>query len=115
MDRFIEFVNPIFQRVTGKQVIDPDARQDPIGIAITSSHFFDALEFVLNLKGLTYRENDRYYIVEEAPKHTACNGCESGVGKRNTAAGTMIVFLQHRVRVKFRLMPFCLMLTSQNH
>ncbi len=67
MDRFIEFVNPIFLRVTGKQVIDPESRQDPIGIAIPSSHFFDALEVVLNLKGLTYRENDRYYMVEDAP------------------------------------------------
>ncbi len=67
MDRFIEFMNPIFNRVTGKTVIDPEARKEPIGIAITSSHFFDALEFVLNLKGLTYRENDQYYIIEEAP------------------------------------------------
>ena len=65
-DQFLEFINPIFDRVTGKMVIDPEARQDAIGIAITSMQFFDALEFVLELKGLTYRETDKYYIIEVA-------------------------------------------------
>ena len=66
-DQFLEFINPIFERVIGKQVIDPEARQDAIGVAITSMQFFDALEFVLELKGLTYRETDRYYLIENAP------------------------------------------------
>ena len=49
-DQFLEFINPIFERVTGKTVIDPEARQEPIGITITSMQFFDALEFVLEVK-----------------------------------------------------------------
>ena len=65
-DQFLEFINPIFERVTGKTVIDPEARQEPIGITITSMQFFDALEFVLEVKGLTYRETDKYYLVEVA-------------------------------------------------
>lgn len=63
-DQFLEFINPIFERVTGKTVIDPEARQEPIGITITSMQFFDALEFVLEVKGLTYRESDKYYLIE---------------------------------------------------
>ena len=65
-NQFLEFINPIFERVTGKTVIDPEARQDAIGIAITSMQFFDALEFVLEIKGLTYRETDKYYLIEVA-------------------------------------------------
>jgi type IV pilus assembly protein PilQ len=67
-DRFIDFLNPIFQRVTGKQVIDPDSRTQPIGISIAGVHFFDAFELVLQYNGLTYRETDRYFIVENAPE-----------------------------------------------
>ena len=65
-NQFLEFINPIFERVTGKTVIDPEARQEAIGIAITSMQFFDALEFVLEIKGLTYRETDKYYLIEVA-------------------------------------------------
>jgi len=67
-DKFIDFLNPIFQRVTGKQVIDPDSRNQPIGISIAGVHFFDAFEMVLQYNGLTYRETERYFIVENAPE-----------------------------------------------
>lgn len=90
MDRFIQFMNPIFQRVTGKEVIDPESRQEPIGIAITSSHFFDALEFVLNLKGLTYRENDRYYIIENAPEIPLVMDANQASG-RDPASGLVAI------------------------
>ncbi|QXD17296.1 type II and III secretion system protein [Rhodocaloribacter litoris] len=66
-DRFVDFLNPIFQRVTGKQVIDPDERTHPIGISIAGMHFLDAFELVLQYNGLTFRETDRYFIVEQAP------------------------------------------------
>ncbi|MEM8485652.1 MAG: type II and III secretion system protein [Bacteroidota bacterium] len=90
MDQFIEFMNPIFQRVTQKQVIDPEARTEPIGIAITSSHFFDALEVVLNTKGLTYRENDRYYIIENAPAIPLVMDANQASG-RDPGAGVIAV------------------------
>jgi len=65
--QFIDFINPIFERVNNKQVIDPESRQLPIGISIAGLHYFDAFELVLNFNGLVYRETDRFYIVEDAP------------------------------------------------
>lgn len=66
--QFLDFLNPIFERVVGKQVIDPDSRQQPIGLSISGMHFQDALELVLNFNGLTYRETERFFIVEVAPE-----------------------------------------------
>lgn len=64
-EQFVDFINPIFQRVTGKQVIDPDSRKAPIGVSIAGLHFFDAFELVLEYNGLMFRETDRYFIVDE--------------------------------------------------
>lgn len=64
-DTFIEFVSPIFKRVTGKEVLDPETRGDAIGVDIARMHFLDALELVLEAQGLTYRETDKYFVVEE--------------------------------------------------
>jgi type IV pilus assembly protein PilQ len=67
-DQFLDFLNPVFSSVTGKQVIDPESRTDPIGVSVTRMQFFDAFELVLQSKGLSYRETERYFIVqEEAP------------------------------------------------
>lgn len=65
--RFVELLNPIFQSVTGKQVIDPEQRNFPIGITVAGLHFFDAFELVLEYNRLAYRETDRFFIVEEEP------------------------------------------------
>ena len=80
-NQFLEFINPIFERVTGKTVIDPEARQEPIGIAITSMQFFDALEFVLEIKGLTYRETDKYYLIEVAQQTPIVLNADQGTGQ----------------------------------
>ncbi len=64
-DQFIDFINPIFSSVTGKQVIDPESRSDAIGVSVTRMQFFDAFELVLQAQGLTYRETERYFIVQE--------------------------------------------------
>lgn len=66
-DQFLDFLNPIFSSVTGKQVIDPDSRSEPIGVSVQGMQFFDAFELVLQAKGLSYRETERYFIVQEAP------------------------------------------------
>jgi type IV pilus assembly protein PilQ len=66
-DQFIEFLNPIFSNVTGKQIIDPDSRTEPIGVSVTRMQFFDAFELVLQAKGLSFRESERYFIVQDAP------------------------------------------------
>ena len=84
-DQFLEFINPIFERVTGKTVIDPEARQEPIGITITSMQFFDALEFVLEVKGLTYRETDKYYLIEVAQGAPIVVNADQGSGQAATA------------------------------
>ncbi len=64
---FLENINPIFQEVTGKQVVDLEDRNFAINTSIVGMHFFDALELVLNQHGLTYRETERFFTVEEAP------------------------------------------------
>ena len=65
---FVDFLNPIFQRVTGKQIVDPTSGEFPIGISIGGMHFMDALELVLDYHSLAYRETDRYFVVEEAQR-----------------------------------------------
>ncbi len=65
-NQFIEFVNPLFQRVTGKSVVDLTERQAPIGINVSGLQFLNAFELVLSQSGLTYRETDRDFLVETA-------------------------------------------------
>ncbi len=83
-DQFIDFLNPIFQRVTGKMVIDPESRKDPIGISIAGMHFLDALELVLDYNGLAYRETERFFMVEPAQEADLVVGADvrSGVSER---------------------------------
>jgi len=64
--QFVDMLNPLFTEVTGKQVIDPESRDMPIGVSVTRMQFFDAFERVLAANGLTYRETERYFIVETA-------------------------------------------------
>ncbi len=63
-NRFTEYLNPIFERVTGKSIIDPDSRDHPIGISISDLHFLDALELVLQYNTLEYRETDQYFMIQ---------------------------------------------------
>ena len=65
--QFIDFLNPIFERINGKQAIDPESRRMPIGLSIAGMHYFDAFNLVLSFNGLAFRETDRFFIVEEAP------------------------------------------------
>ncbi|NNF03653.1 MAG: type II and III secretion system protein [Rhodothermales bacterium] len=69
-NQFVSYLNPIFSDVTGKQVIDPESRTFPIGVTVAGLHFFDAFELILDSNGLTYRETDQFFIVEEAPAQT---------------------------------------------
>ncbi len=65
-EQFVDFLNPIFQRVFEKQVIDPEGRTRDIGISISGMYFFDAFDLVLDANNLTYRETDRFFFIEEA-------------------------------------------------
>ncbi len=77
---FVEYLNPIFQRVTGKEVIDAETRSVPIGIAISGMHFLDALELVLNYNSLQYRETDRYFLVEQMPAEMVIRSGDQAAG-----------------------------------
>ena len=86
-DRFVEFLNPVFERVTGKQLIDSETRTEPIGISIAGMHFMDALELVLDYKGLAYRETDRVFLIEAAPDLSLVQGAkEARAGQQQSAA-----------------------------
>ena len=65
MDEFISLVNPVFRRVTGKSIVDPNDRQVPIGVSLNGVHFVDAFELVLDRQNLDFRETDGYFIIEE--------------------------------------------------
>lgn len=77
-DQFLDFVNPLFSNVTGKMVIDPESRDHPIGVSVQRMQFFDAFELVLEANGLSYRETERYFIVEEADQPTDITAEEQG-------------------------------------
>jgi len=62
--QFIRFINPVFQRRYGKQLVDPTGRVTPIGFGATGIPFTDALRFVLAPSGLELRETDRYFIIQ---------------------------------------------------
>ncbi len=64
-EQFVDFLNPIFSRVFGKQIVDPDERSGSIGISIAGMHFFDAFDLVMDANDLQYRETERYFIIED--------------------------------------------------
>jgi type IV pilus assembly protein PilQ len=64
-NQFLELINPVFQRVAGKTVVDPQDRTSPIGVSISGMHYLDALERVLEANGLTYEETQTAYLVRE--------------------------------------------------
>lgn len=68
---FVALVNPVFQRITEKMVVDPENRHTPIGVSIAGMHFIDAFELVLDMRGLTFRETDHFFIIEEPSREEA--------------------------------------------
>jgi hypothetical protein len=86
-EQFVDFINPIFSRVTGKQVIDPESRKTPIGVSIAGLHYFDAFELVLEYHGLMFRETDRYFIVESGRTPDLVQGAAQATS-RSTAGSS---------------------------
>ncbi len=89
---FIDFMNPIFERVTDRSIVDPTSAEFPIGISIGGMHFMDAFELVLDYHDLAYRETDRYFVVEDAPEvNTIADAGEARAetsGRNSAAAET---------------------------
>lgn len=77
-NEFTTLLNPIFQRVTGKQVIDPEDRSTPIGVSISGMHFIDAFELVLERQGLGFRETESYFIIEPMADPAAAQAVAAG-------------------------------------
>lgn len=69
-DRFIELLNPVFDREEGKRIVDPEDRSFSIRVPISGMHYFDAFENVLSAHGLTYRETDNVFLIEEVQRQT---------------------------------------------
>lgn len=90
MNQFFRLVNPTFFRVTGKRVVDPLDRTDPIGIALNGVHFIDAFELVLDRYALDFNESDSYFIVTEPEIVAATTDGQSAapIGAYNPTAPT---------------------------
>lgn len=74
-NQFVELVNPIFQRELGKRIVDPEGRSFPIGIPVSGMHYFDAFQRVLEANGLTFRETETVFLVQEpAPEDQQAAG-----------------------------------------
>lgn len=69
--RFLNLINPVFEREEGKPIVDPENRSMPIGMPISGMHYFDAFERVLRSNNLTYQETDRVFLVQEATEEQA--------------------------------------------
>ena len=72
-NQFIELINPVFERVAGKTVVDPENRTSPIGVSVSGMHYLDAFERVLEANNLTYQETQTAFLVQEpqqAPQAT---------------------------------------------
>ena len=91
-NRFVEFVDPIFLRVTGKQIVDPESRTNAIGVSIAGLHFLDAFELVLQFNGLWYQETDQFFIISEISQLDPTAAANTGApvtGKESTAPATI--------------------------
>lgn len=90
-ETFTNFVSPIFERVTGKTLVDPESRKHPIGISIAGVHFLDALEMVLEYNNLRYRETERYFLIEPKPADNLILDADAATGTlRGAEAGEIV-------------------------
>lgn len=96
--RFVELLNPIFQTVTSKLIVDPEQRRFPIGITVAGLHFFDAFELVLEYNNLTYRETDSFFIIEVPPAETELLAPQPGTLRPGAAAARAEVLATHETR-----------------
>jgi len=91
-ETFTNFISPIFERVTGKTLVDPETRKHPIGISVAGVHFLDALEMVLQYNNLQYRETERYFIIEPRAEENLILDADQATGtKRGVEAGELAV------------------------
>lgn len=88
LNQFIEIVNPIFEREVGKRVVDPENRTVPIGVSITGQYYLDALRAVLEANGLTYRETETVFLVQEATQTQGAAAPQDTTGTPPATLGT---------------------------
>lgn len=85
-DQFLRLVNPIFEQVAGKPVVDPKGRSMPIGVPISGMHFLDAFERVLDANRLTYRETETAFLVQAPESQDSSQVQSSGEGEGKVPA-----------------------------
>jgi len=86
---FVALMNPIFQRTTGKMIVDPEGRSQPIGVSIAGMHFVDAFELVLDMRGLNYRETDGFFILQEPVRGEGAVAVGTDGASARAAGGTL--------------------------
>ena len=82
LNRFIELINPIFERELDKRIVDPRNRKMSIGIPISGMYYYDAFEEVLGVNNLTYEETETVFLVRQPSQQ---QGATPGQGQ--TAGG----------------------------
>ncbi len=87
MSRFLATLESLFERETGKIVIDPDGSDAPIGVDIAGMHFMDAFNLVLRINGLTFRENERYFVLAQANADGAASVAGASIASGRTQEG----------------------------
>ena len=87
-NQFLELINPVFERVAEKTVVDPQDRTSPIGVSISGMHYLDALERVLEANGLTYEETQTAYLVRE-PQEGPQEGQAAPQGEQGEVLATL--------------------------
>ena len=66
-DRAIAELNELSKRLTGKIIIDPERRNDEIGVHIEAMHWRDALDRILAHHGLWYDEGEDHILIKRDP------------------------------------------------
>lgn len=87
-NRFIELLNPVFEREEGKRIVDPEGRTMPIRVPISAMHYFDAFERVLSAHGLTYEETPSVYLIRQAQEEQAAAAPADTTGQPPATVGT---------------------------
>lgn len=96
---FVALLNPVFERVTGKTVIDPEGRAAPIGVSIAGMHFIDAFELVLELNRLGFRETDNYFMIEPIPERAVLVGTDGASTRSREGAAPPATAASREIRI----------------
>jgi general secretion pathway protein D len=67
-DRALQGLNEISKQFTGKSIVDPQSRTNPIGVHIEAMYWRDALERILETNKLWYEEREDVFLLVQHPE-----------------------------------------------